>query len=507
MLVTFLYCIDFPKTSEDHEFADEVRGWLLCSHKINAIKISGTSGRDYILDYGSRRPDVTACFSEFSENEECGFIIRTGKEQISLKERMQMDIEAEIAPGVYEKINIGLDLKSSSIREIDFDSEQLKTDAAFAKNEKKFIDTLKKHPWITVRMDITNKCNLKCVMCHYKEKEIFSRPAKAVTADELKHQLADMGPFVRHIMLSCGFEPLVSKHFHAIVEMLRSNYPQMEIGMCTNGMLLDSKARKTIIEKNMTHVILSFDGVKKETLERIRIGAIYEKVLGNIMALHDLKMKYNRKFPLLFMDFVMMNSNIHEAPAFVEMCGRLGIEMIDFRHMVGNVFFSDHEEMLHHHREKYNHFRSAIIEKAKECKVNVRLPEAFADVSGNYCDEKNVPDLSDFYNVRADVQTGEIIPSEEIVINERRDSCYDFLSAASCLRPFNEIMITDEQHVLPCAYYSDIMGQLSAAKNLHSVFFSENFRRVRQRKLFSRFDHNCVNCPIRLNLLPTDITR
>ena len=151
--------------------------------------------------------------------------------------------------------------------------------------ENKYIKTLKKYPWPTVRMDITNKCNLRCIMCHYKEKEIYSRPAKNITAEQLKHNLRDIAPYIKHIMLSCGFEPLISKHFTEILSMLHDNFSHLEIGLCTNGMLLDSKARKAIVENKVSHVILSFDGVTKDTLEKIRVGADYRRIISYIMAL------------------------------------------------------------------------------------------------------------------------------------------------------------------------------------------------------------------------------
>jgi MoaA/NifB/PqqE/SkfB family radical SAM enzyme len=270
--------------------------------------------------------------------------------------------------------------------------------------------------------------------------------------------------------------------------------------MCTNGMLLDSKARKTIIEKNITHVILSFDGVKKETLERIRVGANYEKILSNIMALRDLKIKYKRKFPLLLMDFVMMNSNIHEAPVFVELCVKLGIEMIDFRHMVGNDFYSDYQ------KEKYNYYRQKILQSSKNLNMAVRLPEIFADVQGKYSEITKEPDLTDYNKVKPDVQTEEINQLPEIVFHEIKENDIEYLSSVSCLRPYTEIMIVEQQKVFPCSYYGDLMGNLDNNEDMSGIFFNEKFQNVRRKKLFSRFDFNCVNCPIKLNLLPTEIT-
>lgn len=508
MVINFLYCIDFPKQSDAIEKSDIVKGWLLCSNIINSIHISDNPNRNLLFEYGLSRPDVGQYFKwKFPNNDYCGFTIISENEPIHLKNDFIIDVEVEIAEGKSKSLFITINLNSSNIQEIEVDDEHAQSLSNHKKTEEKLKETLKKHPWITVRMDITNKCNLRCIMCHYKEKEIYSQAAKNITSDQLKQNLQNIAPYVKHIMLSCGFEPLMSKHFFEIIGMLNDNFPHIEIGFCTNGMLLDSKARKTIIEKNVTHLTLSLDGATKTTVERIRAGANFEKIISNIMALNELKQKHKRNFPLLFMDFVLMNSNIHEAPAFVQLCVKLGIEIIDFRHLVGNIYFNEHEEMLIHCKEKYNYYRQMIIDESKKFNIKVRLPDAF-ETNGLYTHEViSEIDVSDFNNARPDFQTEEVVNTEEIVIKGVNDSDYDFLSKASCLRPFNEIMIIDQEKILPCSYYSDAMGYLDENNTLFSIFFSEKFQKVRQKKMQSRFDHNCLNCPIKANLLPTDIVK
>jgi len=342
-------------------------------------------------------------------------------------------------------------------------------------------------------------------MCHYKEEEIYSKPTQAITAPQLKENIQDIAPYVKHIMLSCGFEPLMSKHFTEIVTMLNVNFPHIEIAFCTNGMLLNSIARKTIIEQNVTHLILSLDGINKETVEKIRVGANFEKIISNIMALKELKIKNKRTFPILFMDFVLMNSNINEAPLFVELCANLGIDTIDFRHLVGNIYFNEHDEMLNKYPEKYNYFRIKIIEESKRFNIKVRLPEPFI-ISSDYKYDNILPiNLSDFYKIQPDIQIDEVHNVSEPTHNPSNDDKFEFLFKSSCLRPFNEIMVVDQEKILPCSYYSDPMGYLNDGNTLYSIFFNEKFQKVREKKILSRFDHNCLNCPIKSNLLPTKV--
>jgi len=507
MIINFLYCIDFPRKTDGVDMSEKVVGWLLCSQNIINIKISDSSETNSLLEYGFDRPDVAQHFKDFPNNVKCGFEITAQKDLINLKNKFGLTLEIETPNWSSKSVNISLYLTSSNIQSIEVDDNEQQFSEIHKKTEEILINTLKEHPWLTVRMDITNKCNLRCIMCHYKEEEIYSQPAKVITAGQLKHKLQDIAPFVSHIMLSCGFEPLMSKHFHDILGMLYDNYPHIEVAFCTNAMLLGSKARKTIIEKNVAQVLLSLDGVKKDTVEKIRVGADYNKIISNIMALRDLKLKHNRNFPLLFMDFVLMNSNIHEAPAFVELCASLGINIIDFRHLVGNIYFSEHEEMMGNNKEKYNYYRQLIIEESKKFNIDVRLPEPF-ETAGQYSPEMlPAVDLSEFNAIQPDVQTEEVINTPEIIHINGTESDFEFLSGATCMRPFNEIMIVDQEKILPCSYYSDPMGTLDEENTLYSIFFNDKFKKVRQRKMNSRFDHNCLNCPIKLNLLPEELAR
>ena len=507
MITNFLYCIDFPQKADALEKTDKVVGWLLCSRNILDIKISDASDSHCQLQYNLDRPDVALHFKDFPNNTKCGFAITASGNPINLKEKFELSVEVEDSEGKPKILTIALNLNASSIQSIEVDDDEAIFNEAFRKTEEVFKETLKKHPWLTIRMDITNKCNLRCIMCHYKEEEIYSQPVKTITAEQLRHKIQDIAPFVSHIMLSCGFEPLMSKHFHEIVSMLHTNYPHIEVAFCTNAMLLNSKARKTIIEKNVAQVLLSLDGVTKNTVEKIRVGADYSKIISNIMALRDLKQNQRRKYPQMFMDFVLMNANIHEAPAFVELCAKLGIDIIDFRHLVGNIYFSEHDEMMANNKAKYNYFRQLIIAESKKFNIDVRLPEPFETTSQYEPENLPVVDLSEFNAIRPDVQTEEFSNTPETIRNNGNETNFEFLSGATCMRPFNEIMIIDQEKILPCSYYSDPMGYLDEENTLYSIFLNDKFKKLRQRKMYARFDHNCINCPIKMNLLPENVVR
>lgn len=506
MQITFIYCIDYPSHDQRNGSLQATGGWLLCSERVLGIRTAGEHATACAMEYRIARPDVAAHFAGFPDNEACGFNIQMAQNATPfVSGYIELEADVSVGDGKQRVLPLRLDLTSQGIQLITIDDDAEAQNEAFANAEKAYVQALKQHPWLTIRMDITNKCNLKCIMCHYKEEQIYSRPAQAISAEALYEKIKDIAPYVKHIMLSCGFEPLMSKHFGAILSMLHTRFPHIETAYCTNAMLLNSKARKLTFENNVAQLILSLDGAEAATVERIRAGADFGRIVSHIKAVHQLKKQYGRTLPYLYINYVLMYSNIHEAPAFVEMCAALGIDTIDFRHLVGNIFFSEHEEMLTQHPALYNYYRPQILEAAHHFNMKVRLPDAFDTTEVYIPEPRPQVDLQSFYAIHPDEQPEALIMPDEKLITGGTDADFPFLAGATCLRPFNEIMITEDNRIMPCSYYSTPMGTLDGHESLHDIFFGKAFTEVRRRKFSGYYDHNCQHCPIRLNLLPTEV--
>ena len=50
--------------------------------------------------------------------------------------------------------------------------------------EENFKLFFKENKLLTLRLDLINKCNFRCVMCHYSSKSIRSRPKVLVSLDD-----------------------------------------------------------------------------------------------------------------------------------------------------------------------------------------------------------------------------------------------------------------------------------------------------------------------------------
>ncbi|MBL4575823.1 MAG: radical SAM protein, partial [Opitutaceae bacterium] len=127
---------------------------------------------------------------------------------------------------------------------------------------------MSKGPLLTLRLDLINKCNLQCVMCHYSDPKIALRPTQKISVEQFDKWFKGVGHNVRDIMLSCGDEPLMSPHFIDILTKISNYGNSLDVGLCTNGMLMNAKIRSAMIQHGLTYSLFSIDGATKKTMER-----------------------------------------------------------------------------------------------------------------------------------------------------------------------------------------------------------------------------------------------
>ncbi len=368
--------------------------------------------------------------------------------------------------------------------------------------ERQLIGQLARDRHLVLRLDLINKCNLRCVMCHYSNEDFGKRPVQRINPDQFAAFFDPLASLTLDAVLSCGDEPLMSPHFEAIIRHIANKDPRVRIRFCTNGMLLTEKISSAIVAANVHLVMFSFDGVSGETLHRIRVGSNYERIIRNISYLKRLRFLARSSRPSFVFNFVMLESNIHEAPLFVEVARRLGADYIDFRHVVEYPFYDIRGEMLEYFKPKYNFYRERIVAAAQKAGLEVYLPPAF-ETSLEHDPAGDPPTgLDEFNALAAALGVDEIghTPqgNERIELDQIRPAAHLF-----CDRPFTETQIREQKDVYPCPWHREKMGTLDGSTSLAEIFFGEKFQRLRLAMLDPLGAPGCQGCPIKANYLPT----
>jgi radical SAM protein with 4Fe4S-binding SPASM domain len=170
-----------------------------------------------------------------------------------------------------------------------------------------------------VNLDIepTEACNLKCVMCPTG----FNGAADTRMIDvDLARRLIDQA--AAHGTYSVKFtfrgEPALHR---GLVEMVayakRKGIP--EVQFTTNGIPYTDKKIRALIEAGLDRVIFSIDGADKETVESIRLGLDYDRLVANIVTFHRVRTELARVKPFIRVQMVRTNRNRDQVDRFREM--------------------------------------------------------------------------------------------------------------------------------------------------------------------------------------------
>jgi len=142
------------------------------------------------------------------------------------------------------------------------------------------------------------------------------------------YNLAEQIKEISFIRLSNNCEPTLNPNMHKMIALLKNSNSKAFVELTTNGSLLSPDLSEALIDSTLDRLQISVDGATKETFEKIRIGADFDKVITNLENLIHLKRGKNSDVPLLEIVFVAMKSNIQELKDVVDMAASYGIHSI-----------------------------------------------------------------------------------------------------------------------------------------------------------------------------------
>ncbi len=159
-------------------------------------------------------------------------------------------------------------------------------------------------------VESTSICNLKCIMCPYPS---MGRKNEHMSMTVFEKIVAEGAGFVEFMWLHLFGEPLINKNIYRMIDMAED--AGIRTGISTNATLLDEKAATAILASRLSIILLCLDGATKETFERIRLGAKFDKVSANIRRFAEIKRsrQSNLKVDLQMID---MTANREEEELF-----------------------------------------------------------------------------------------------------------------------------------------------------------------------------------------------
>lgn len=108
---------------------------------------------------------------------------------------------------------------------------------------------------IMISLDLTQKCNLKCVHCFNNSGISTNEELSDDEILDVAHQIAELHP---HNVCLCGGETLCRKNIFDIIDVLKDNVSK--ISMVSNGYLMNFDTARRLVDAGVSHIQISLDG-------------------------------------------------------------------------------------------------------------------------------------------------------------------------------------------------------------------------------------------------------
>jgi radical SAM protein with 4Fe4S-binding SPASM domain len=212
---------------------------------------------------------------------------------------------------------------------------------------------------------------------------------------ELFRRLIDQVP-VRRLTLQGLGEPLLSPY---LPEMIATAVDRgVRVGFNSNATLLNRRRAQELVASGVDWLHVSVDGAEAAGYERIREGARFDTVIGNLAGLVQAKREAGSPTPWIRVVFVAMRQNVAELPALTRLLGRIGVDELRVQNLSHDFADTDPAGAYQEIRQftaaqalwtvdDTAHARSAFAEATRDAAVaglHLRLP-ALADGGGGNC--------------------------------------------------------------------------------------------------------------------------
>jgi short-subunit dehydrogenase/MoaA/NifB/PqqE/SkfB family radical SAM enzyme len=185
--------------------------------------------------------------------------------------------------------------------------------------------SLKKRPWRLFQVESAIACNLKCVMCPWREiaKKVENR---GIMTPEVWQAIRPYLDRVQSVDFTGGGEPLLQPRLSEwIADATRAG---CETGFLSNGLLLTEEKLKKILDAGVNWMCISMDGADAEMYNKIRVGSNFDRVCKHVANIARLR---SGNIPKTMINFVLMDINCHQMEDMVKLAARLGVDQLNFK--------------------------------------------------------------------------------------------------------------------------------------------------------------------------------
>ena len=181
-----------------------------------------------------------------------------------------------------------------------------------------------------VALSHDRSCNLSCPSC--RTEVILARKEKQERLDAMAERvILPLARDARTIHVTGSGDPFASHHFRHLLKRLDpSAFPNLQVNLQTNGILLDLAAWEDLGLKGLvSRIAISVDAARAETYAEVRRGGTFPRLLENLAFVRELRR--SGAIQHLRLDFVVQAMNFREMPDFVDLARGHGADGVKFQ--------------------------------------------------------------------------------------------------------------------------------------------------------------------------------
>lgn len=176
---------------------------------------------------------------------------------------------------------------------------------------------------LTLTVEATNVCNLKCPACFTGVGEV-GRTRSMMPMEQYERVLAELGDYALLVDFYNWGEPLLNKNISEMIR-LASERGLSTVISSNFSVPFDRERAEKLVRSGLASIGIGLDGACQETLEQYRVGAEFEKIISNIKLLVEAKRELGSEIPRIVWSFHVFEHNQHEVATARAMAAELGI--------------------------------------------------------------------------------------------------------------------------------------------------------------------------------------
>lgn len=198
------------------------------------------------------------------------------------------------------------------------------------------------YPYL-LEIEPSNICNINCPLCPSPGSSI-TRKKQIMPYDKFVKVIDNARNIIHNVYITGTGEPLLHKDIWKMVRYASNS--NLSVSLSTNATLFTKEFIEEMLRSGLDKLILSFDGISKESYTRFRAGANFESVKANIEKICHRRSELGLKKPFLEWQFILNRYNEKEVEKARELSINWGIDRFHVKTLSLNEHLYSNEEVI-----------------------------------------------------------------------------------------------------------------------------------------------------------------